>query len=193
MCRKLTLAATALMLMPAVLAAAPAAQTAGKTAADARSKATPEERAQAERMEPLGRAAFWAAQVTADPKDAEAGIKLASSLRGIGRYQEAYDAAQAVLVYQPDNLDALLESARVAVSDNQGFFAIDPARRALILAPKDWRAASLLAVGLDQAGRPAEALEAHRKALQLAPENPTALSNAAMFTPPRATANRPRP
>jgi Flp pilus assembly protein TadD len=200
MCRKLKLAATALMLTPALMTAAPAlawgakpaaspppqasAQTAAKPAApdpDVRPKASPEERAQAERMDPLGRAAFWAAQVNADPKDAEAGVKLASALRGIGRYQEAYGAAQAVLVYQPNNIEALLEIARVAVSDNQGFFAIDPARKVMALAPKDWRAPSLMAVGLDQAGRPAEAREAHLKALRLAPDNPVVLCNAALF------------
>jgi Flp pilus assembly protein TadD len=38
-----------------------------------------------------------------------------------------------------------------------------------------------MAVGLEQTGRTAEALEAHRQALRLAPENPIALSNAAMF------------
>lgn len=197
MCRKLAFAATALMLTPLLLAASPAlawgSQPAAKAApqtasqaparpsSNARPKASAADRAAAERMEPLGRAAFWAAQVDADPKDAEAGVKLASALRGIGRFQEAYEAAQAVLVYQPNCVDALLETARVAVSDNQGFFAIEPARKAMKIAPKDWRAPSLLAVGLDQADRPVEALAAHQLALQLAPENPIALSNAALF------------
>lgn len=201
MCRNLAIAATALMLSSMVLtpskalawgakSAAPApapapSQTPSKTAAaqpdQPRAKASPEVRAAADRLDPLGRAAFWAAQVNVDPKDAEAGTKLASSLRAIGRNQEAHEAIQAVLVQQPDNVEALLESVRVAVADNQGFFGIDAARRAMQLAPKDWRAPSLLAVSLDQIGRSAEALEAHRKAMQLAPENPVVLSNAAMF------------
>ncbi len=196
MCRKLAFAATALMLAPALLAASPAlawgskpaAQTApqasGKPAAtdpEARPRISPEERAQAERMEPLGRAAFWAGQVSADPKDAEAGVKLAAALRGIGRFQEAHDAAGAVLVYQPNNIEALLETARVAVSDNQGFFAIDPARKVMVLAPMDWRGPALLAVALDQADRTIEAMTAHKQALLLAPENPVVLSNAALF------------
>jgi Flp pilus assembly protein TadD len=194
MCRKPWLAATVLMLTPAMLAASPAhAFGFGKPAAAAAKsgdpasgqaatpKASPQERAAAERMDPLSRAAFWASQVGADPKDATAGIKLASALRAIGRYQEAYDAAQAVLMMQPSNVEALLESARVALADNQGFFAIEPARKAMALAPKDWRAPSLLAVGCDQAGRPAEALAAHRQAMAVAPDNPLVLSNAAMF------------
>ena len=176
MCRKLALAATALIIAPLALGASPAlAWGLGKAAAPAATQAA------AERLDPLGRAAFWASQVDADPKDAEAGIKLAGALRVLGRYQEAFDAAQAVLVAQPNNIDALLETARVAVSNGQGFFAVEPARKAQALAPRDWRGPALLAVGLAQAGRPTEALAAHGQALALAPDNPTVLSNAAMF------------
>ena len=201
MCRKRAFAATAQML--ALLAASPAlawgskpaaapapASTASKTPAPAQAsapaapgpkKAPPEVRVQADRMEPLARAAFWASQVDADPKDPEAGVKLAGSLRALGRYPEASAAAEAVLVQQPKNLDALLEKARAAIASGQGFYAVEPSRAALELAPKDWRPATLLAVGLDQAQRPIEAMEAHRKALQLAPDSTSVLSNAAMF------------
>ena len=196
MCRKLALAATALMIAPVLLTAPPArawglgkpaaaasAQSANKAPAQppAPAKASAQERAGAERLDPLSRAAFWASQVNADPRDADAGVRLAASLRALGRYNEAFDAAQSVLLQQPDNVEALLETARITVSDGQGFFAVEPARRALALAPKDWRGASLLAVGLAQAGRTAEAKAAHAQALALAPENPIALSNAALF------------
>jgi Flp pilus assembly protein TadD len=197
MCRKLALAATALMIAPLLLGAPPArAWGLGKPGAAASAKApaqppapakasapkaSAEERAGAERLDPLSRAAFWASQVNADPRDADAGVKLAAALRALGRYNEAFDAAQAVLLQQPDNVEALLETARITVSDGQGFFAVEPARKALALAPRDWRGASLLAVGLAQAGRTAEAKAAHAQALALAPDNPIALSNAAMF------------
>jgi Flp pilus assembly protein TadD len=209
MCRKRAFAATAQMpasrslavglAVSALLAAAPAyaakakpadapapaantpAGPADATAAAMPKKAPPEARAQAERLEPLARAAFWASQVSADPKDPEAGVKLAASLRALGRFDEASAAAEAVLVLQPQNVDALLEKARTAIAAGQGFYAIEPTRHAIEIAPKDWRAATLLAVALDQAQRPIEAMEAHRKALQLAPGNATVLSNAAMF------------
>ncbi|HEY4030130.1 MAG TPA: tetratricopeptide repeat protein, partial [Caulobacteraceae bacterium] len=116
-----------------------------------------------------------------DPKDADAGIKLASALRTLGRYEEASAAAQAVLVSQPENLDALLEKARTAIAAGQGFYAIEPTRHAIQIAPKDWRPATLLAVALDQAQRPIDSLEAHHKALELAPDNAVVLTNAAMF------------
>jgi Flp pilus assembly protein TadD len=192
MCRKLALAATALIIAPVMLSASPAlAWGLGKPAAAASAqpvaqppapaKASAQERAGAERLDPLSRAAFWASQVNADPRDADAGVKLASALRALGRYNEAFDAAGQVLLLQPDNIEALLETARITVSDGQGFFAVEPARKAMALAPRDWRGAALLAVGLAQAGRPAEAKAAHAQALALAPDNPTVLSNAAMF------------
>jgi len=206
MCRKRALAATAQMRSPDLLifglatvamltaspalafgakpAAAPAApaQTAAPAQnAPARTKASPEVRAQAERLEPLARAAFWASQVDADPKDPEAGIRLTAALRAMARYDEAAQAIDAVLVLQPQNVDALLERARVAVGRGQGFYAIDPVRKALQIAPKDWRAATLLAVAMDQSQRPDEALAAHRKAMEIAPDNAVVLSNAAMF------------
>ena len=109
MCRKLALAATILMT-PLLLAAPqayafgfgkPAAQptVASGASASAPSAVPPmarpnaDERAAADRMEPLGRAAYWASQVSADPKDVEAGLKLAGALRALGRYQEAFEAA----------------------------------------------------------------------------------------------------
>jgi Flp pilus assembly protein TadD len=197
MCRNRVLAATALMIAPLLLGASPAlaagpakavsppatgtATSQSPDSAKPNVKATPQERAAADRLEPLARSAFWASQVDADPKDVEAGLKLASSLRALGRYQEAYDAAQRVLAVQPKNVEALLEQARVCISDDQGFFAVAPARQAMLIAPKDWRAPSLLAVGLEQAGRYTEALAAHGQAMALAPRNPVVLSNAAMF------------
>jgi Flp pilus assembly protein TadD len=200
MCRKRALAATVQILAvlaatpalawgskPAAPAAAPAPQATAPAQASAQAtpsqpkKASPEVRAQAERLEPLARAAFWASQVDADHKDAEAGVKLSASLRALGRYQEASAAAEAVLVLQPQNEEALLEKARTAIATGQGFYAIEPTRKALDIAPKDWRAATLLAVAMDQAQRPLDAMQAHKKALQMAPDNAVVLSNAAMF------------
>jgi Flp pilus assembly protein TadD len=203
MCRKRVLAATALMLTPLLLGApaafawgSPPAQASGAAATansnvqgqpqstdkgKGNAKATAAERTAADRLEPLARAAFWASQVSADPKDGVAGVKLAAALRVLGRYQEAYDAAEHVSNAQPKNIEALLEMARVCISDGQGFFAVEPARKAMALAPKDWRGPSLLAVGLEQAGRFTEALAAHGQAMALAPHNPVVLSNAAMF------------
>jgi len=193
MCRKLALAATALALIGTAAGAAartePAAAPAAAqptpppavAAAPPPRKATAQERAEAERMDPLARAAFWAHEVDTDPRDAEAGVSLARALRELGRYDDAVAAAERVLVMVPDNVPALLESARGRIDAGQGFYAIEPAQRAAELAPKDWRPAALLAVALGQSQRDDEALAAHLRAVALAPDNPSVLSNLGIY------------
>jgi Flp pilus assembly protein TadD len=144
-------------------------------------KASPEQRAEVERLPPLARAAFWAREVDVDPTDGEARLKLAKALRALGKYEEASEAADQLLVMQPNNLEALLESARAKIANDQGFYAIDDAQRAQALAPRDWRPVSLLAVALEQSDRDSEALAAHQRALSLAPGNAATLTNLGMY------------
>jgi len=144
-------------------------------------KATPEQRAEADRMTPLARAAFWAREADIDPKDDEARLELARALRVLGKYDEAASAAEQLLIVRPDNLEALLESARDRIGGGQGFYAIEPAQRAEAVAPRDWRPVSLLAIALEQSDRDDEALEAHQKALALAPHNPATLTNLGLY------------
>jgi len=191
MCRMSALAATALAPMLAIaLVAGPAMakpkpakpDAAPQAAAPAPPrKATPQERAQVSRLDPLARAAFWAREFQADGADADAAVQLSQALRAMHNYDEAINAAQGALATQPDNIEALLELAKAHVGRGQGFYAIEPARRVQQLAPRDWRAPSLLGVAYEQAQRDEEALAAHRKALSLAPENPAVISNLALF------------
>jgi Flp pilus assembly protein TadD len=188
------LAATALALCLAPLAAEakqkpkpePAAQAgqagqAADPAAAPRAKATREERAMTQRLDPLARAAFWARESDLDPNDLEAGLAFAQALRDMGNFEDAVTAAQRVTALAPQNIDGWLAVARAQIARNQGFYAIEPAKRAMALAPRDWRPVSLLAVAYEQASRDDEALAAHRKAMELAPDNPAVLSNAAMY------------
>lgn len=192
MCRMSALAATALALAlgssPAL--AFPFGKSADKaeagdkapaTAAPAPRKASAQERAQVARLDPLARAAFWAHETQLDASDAEAGIKLSQALRQMGNYGDALQAAERALIVAPNDVEALLEVARSQIGRGQGFYAIDPARRAEKLAPRDWRIPSLLGVAYEQADRYDEALAAHRQALALAPDNPVALGNLGMF------------
>ena len=178
--------APAVMTPKPVKAAAPAAQASAP--AKPPRKASAEERAAADRLDPLARAAFWAHEVTVDPLDPVAGVHLASSLRAIRQFAEAADAARQVLVTHPDNLDALLENARGLIAQNQGFYAIEPLKHAQAVAPKDWRAASLMGVALTQVRRDADADAAWRQALALSPDNPAVLSNMAMALADRGQA-----
>lgn len=198
MCRMSAFAATALaVLLGAQAAPAEAGWFGGRdkaapstaepkapppaSAAEAALRATPEERAAIERMDPLARAAFWAREFDRNPADAEAGVRLARALRAMGRNDEAASTAQQVVNLAPANADAHLELARAHIARGQGFYAIAPAEAAAALSPRDWRPLSLRAIAYEQAQRPDEALAAHRSALALAPQNAAAMTNLAMF------------
>ena len=186
MCRKRALLAT--VLAPVLLlAASQAVLAADKPAPDQASaapasprKATPAERAEVARADPLMRAAFWSNEVEADARDVEAAVALSQALRALGRYDEAADAAARILIVVPDNYDALMESARANVARGQGFYAIEPGRKAAAMQPRDWRPLSLLGVAYEQAKRDDEALAAHRQAVALAPAEAVPLANLAM-------------
>jgi Flp pilus assembly protein TadD len=143
-------------------------------------RATPEQRAEAERLEPLARAAFWANEASLDTHDADAGVHLAAALRALGRNAEAAQAAQQVLVVDPTYQPALMEEARAFVAAGQGFYAIEPLGRLGGAGSKDWRVVSLLGVAYEQVSRLDEAEAAFRHALELSPDNPAVLSNLAM-------------
>ena len=192
MCRKLALLATVLAMtsfhaalageaegVKPVYAALP--QQTQPAVAPAPVPATAQQRAEAQRMDPLARAAFWGREFEIDGRDAVAGVNLAQALRALGRYADAASTAQQVLVISPTNQEALLETARAFIGQNQGFYAIEPVRKAMAQAPRDWRPVSLLAVALEQASRDDEALAAHRQALALAPDEPAVLSNMGLF------------
>jgi Flp pilus assembly protein TadD len=165
---------------PAPAETAPAATAPSQTQAPPPRKATSEERAAADRLDALARAAFWAREADVDPRDAEAGVKLARALRDLNRNDEAIAAAERVLVLQPANEEAMLEIARGHIARGKGFYAIDPAKKAAAAAPKDWRPLSLLGVAYDQVGRPEDARAAWAQALKLSPDNPSVLSNLAL-------------
>lgn len=172
MCRKRARLAT--VLAPAVLALASLCAGGAALAADA------QQRAEARRLDPLARAAFWGSEFQANAADAEAGAGLAQALRGLGRNDDAAEVAAKALVAHPDNQILLLELARAHIARGQGFYAIEPARKAASLTPKDWRPLTLLAVAYEQAERGDEAEAAHRQALALAPNEATPLTNYAM-------------
>lgn len=184
MCRTPALAATVLaLLVTPALAAEPAkpASPAQAAAPPARVKAGPQQRAEARRMDPLARAAFWGREMEIDSRDVEAAIGLSQALRALDRNDEAADVAGRGLVIAPDNYDLLMESARAWVAKGQGFYAVEPAKKAQTLSPRDWRPLAVLAVAMEQTDRDAEALTYHQQALALAPNEPGAISNMAMY------------
>jgi Flp pilus assembly protein TadD len=175
MSRKLTLAATAL-----ILAAAGPAHAQDASRSPAATPATAEQRAAYERADPLARSVFWAREADINPADPVAGVRLAGALREMGRHDQAVEAAQNVLMVQPGNVEAMLEVGRSHIARGQAFYGVAALEQARDAAPRDWRPLSLLGVAYQQVRRPADAQAAWTAALALSPENPNVLSNMAM-------------
>ncbi len=144
-------------------------------------RATAQERATADRLDPLSRSAFWSREFDRDPTDAVAGVELATALRLLGRYEEAADTAGRVLVLHPDNQSALLESARGYIEMDKGFYALEPLKKAQAAAPRDWTVYMLQGVAHEQNEQPEDARTAYLQALALSPNNPAVLSNLALW------------
>jgi Flp pilus assembly protein TadD len=140
----------------------------------------PVDRNEALRAGPLSRSAYFARAFERNPTDAQAGIDLSHALRALGRFDEAADVAHRVLLFAPNNLEALTAAARAHIASGNGFYAIEPLDQALKLKPGDWQNWSLIGVAYDQSKRGTEAQTAWDKALSLSPENPTVLTNKAI-------------
>lgn len=145
-----------------------------------RQPASAEQRAQANRLDPLPRAVFWAAEITINPADIEAYLHLSRAQRDLGRYDEAATSAQQALVVAPANTDAMMALARAKIAQGQGFYAIAPLQQVRAMQAGNWEAASLLGVAYEQVERRDEARQAWTEALSLSPENPAVLTNMAL-------------
>jgi Flp pilus assembly protein TadD len=159
---------------------APTPSTPAQAAAPPK-RATAQERAAADRLDPLSRSAFWSREYDRDPTDPVAGVELAVALRLLGRYEEAAATAARVLVLHPDNQSALLESARSYIEMDKGFYALDPLKKAQAAAPRDWTVYMLEGVAHEQNEQPDDARNAYLQALALSPNNPAVLSNLALW------------
>jgi Flp pilus assembly protein TadD len=144
-------------------------------------RASAQERAAADRLDPLTRSVFWAREFDRDPTDAAAGLELAVALRLLGRYDEAAATAGRVLALHPDNRAAMLESARSYIEMDKGFYALEPLKKAQAAAPRDWTVYMLEGVAHEQNEQPDDARAAYLQALALSPKNPAVLADLALW------------
>jgi Flp pilus assembly protein TadD len=174
-----TVALFAALASPASAQQAPTEQPAAPAAAP-RAPASAEVRAAYERADPLSRSVFWTQEAEIAPEDPVAGVKAAQALRELGRYDQAADIAQRVVMVQPNNYDAMLEIGRAHIARGQAFYGILALEQARTVRPDDWRPWSLLGAAYEQVRRADDARAAWAQALALSPENPDVLTNMAI-------------
>lgn len=145
-----------------------------------RAPADAQARAAADRMDPLARSVFWTRELEINAADPVAGVRLAQALREMNQFDQAAQTAQAVLVTQPNNVEAMLELGRAHIARGQAFYGVAALEAARDAAPRDWRPLSLLGVAYRQVRRVEDSREAWNAALRLSPDNPVVLTNAGM-------------
>jgi Flp pilus assembly protein TadD len=150
-------------------------------------------RAAYERSDALSRSVFWTDQADLSPLDPVAGVKAAQALRELGQYDQAAEMAGKVLVVQPANVEAMLETGRAHIARGQAFYGIAALEQARNARPDDWRAWSLLGTAYQQVRRSEDARAAWAQALALSPDNPDVLTNMAISAMTRGDAAEAEP
>ena len=172
--------ATIALLLGAVASPALGQTAAPSAQATARQPATADVRAAYDRADALSRQIFWTDQAEIDPMDPVAGVKAAQALRELGRFDQAAEMAGKVLLVQPTNVEAMLETGRAHIARGHAFYGIAALEQARNARPGDWRAWSLLGAAYQQVRRPADAHAAWSQALAISPDNPDVLTNMAI-------------
>jgi len=113
----------------------------------------------------------------ANPKDAEAALQYARTLRATGQRAQAVAVLEQVTLAQPGD-KALLAGYGRALADNGNFQqAFDVLGRSHTPDDPDWRILSAQGAALDQLERHEEARQYYASALKIVPDEPSVLSN----------------
>lgn len=116
----------------------------------------------------------------ANPKDASAALAYAKSLRDIGQRSQAVAVLERATIASPGNKTLLAAYGR-ALADNGNYEkAFETLANAHTPDNPDWRILSAQGTVLDQLGRSDEARRYYASALNLAPGEPSVLSNLGM-------------
>ena len=113
----------------------------------------------------------------ANPKDADAALAYGQALRATGQRAQAAAVLEQATIAHPGNKELLAAYGR-ALADNGNFQqAFDTLTRAHSPDNPDWRILSVQGTVLDQLGRHDEARRYYTSALNIAPGEPSVLSN----------------
>jgi Flp pilus assembly protein TadD len=111
------------------------------------------------------------------PRDADAAIRYAQSLRAIGQRAQAAAVLEQAAIANPRNRAVLGAYGRALADSGNYAQALDVLARAHSPDQPDWRILSVQGAVLDQMGRHQEAQRHYASALRLMPDEPSDLSN----------------
>lgn len=115
-----------------------------------------------------------------NPKDRALGLNYANILRMTGRNEQALAVMQQVAIHHPNDREVLAAYGKSLAAAGQLEQALNTITRAQTPDRPDWRLKSAEGAILDQLGRPAEARQRYREALDISPNEPSVLSNLGM-------------
>jgi len=114
------------------------------------------------------------------PKDKKIGLEYAQLLRMTGRDDQALAVMQKMVIYHPTDNDILSAYGKTLAANGSLEEALSAIKRAQRPENPDWRLLSAEGAILDQLNRQKEAREFYRRALDIAPNEPSVLSNLGM-------------
>lgn len=132
-------------------------------------------------QDPLGRAlSYWGKEYKKNPRDKKAALAYSKNLKAAGHKAEALAILRYDSAFHGNDRDIAAEYGRLALAAGQ----VSTAQKLLAIADDpsnpDWRIVLGRGTVLAKQGQYKAAIPFFERALQLAPSNPTALSNLAM-------------
>ncbi|WP_337268134.1 tetratricopeptide repeat protein [Oryzifoliimicrobium ureilyticus] len=115
-----------------------------------------------------------------NPRDPVNGVNYAAMLRMAGRDAQALAVMQQVAIANPTDRTVLAAYGKAQAAAGQLQQALDTLDRAQTPDRPDWRLLSARGAVLDQMGKTEEARRSYRDALDIAPNEPSVLSNLGM-------------
>jgi Flp pilus assembly protein TadD len=119
----------------------------------------------------------WGERYRANPRDPEAAINYAQSLRATGQRAQAAAVLEQASLHNTGNMELAGAYGRALADVGKLDQALEVLNRAHLPDRPDWRVLNVQGVVLDQLGRHQEAQSYYGTALRIAPDEPAVLSN----------------
>jgi len=136
---------------------------------------------------------YWGKQYAKNPRDLNAALSYARNLKAGGQKQQAFAVVQQSAVFNGEDRELASEYGRLALDLGQVQVAQKVLAAADDPAKPDWRVVSARGTALAKQGKYTEAIPFYERALTLAPEQPSVLSNLALAYAAEGQADKAEP